>query len=104
RTCFTTFSKSLKKGIEYSERGGAEQKMRLQRVYGRKSTFKTPRAPARRIARTPFESEYSSLMRLSTSIADFSSRSRAGVKRPQREPTIEISSTTIRAASSSVLP
>src|SRR6185436_18228624 len=76
----------------------------LSRRYGRNNTFNTPLVAARRIAWTPFASGYSSLIKLSTSTAFFFSRSSAGLKRPQRDPTIEISSTTMGAVSSSVFP
>src|SRR6266511_3753055 len=66
-------------------------------LHGLRNTFKTPFLRARSIACTPLESGYSSLIRLSISIAPLFKRSSAGWNRPQREPTILISSTTRRA-------
>src|SRR5439155_7463575 len=72
--------------------------------HGRSKTFRTFDSAARSIARTPSASANSSLIRLSTSIILPLSNSSAGAKRPQREPTTLISSTTMRAAFISVGP
>jgi hypothetical protein len=66
----------------------------LRSTHGLKNTFNIPFFAARCIPYTPRASGYSSLMRLSISIAPFLRRSRAGCNRPQREPTMLISSTT----------
>jgi hypothetical protein len=47
-------------------------------THGRKNTFSAPFLPARSIAYTPRASGYSSLIKLSISIAPFFNRSRAG--------------------------
>ena len=73
-------------------------------LHGLRKTFMTPFRPARSIACTPLASGYSSLIKLSMSMAPFFKRSRAGWNRPQREPRMVISSTTSRVRSNSAGP